>query len=88
MENLLTLLMTKREAADLLRVCPATILRMIRRGDLRGFTVAKTTRVTIESIESLLGASFVRTDGADHVGWDHSPGAFRLINQTVEASDR
>ena len=48
--------LTTGEAAELLRVCPATIRRMIRRRELDGGTRRSLGRVTLASIERLLGA--------------------------------
>ena len=48
-------LLTRNETARLLRVCPTTVLRMVQRGDLQGFTVGRITRVKTESVERLLG---------------------------------
>jgi len=48
--------LTTGEAAKLLRVCPATIRRMIRRGELDGVTPRSLGRVTFASIERLLVA--------------------------------
>ena len=48
-------LLKRREAAHLLRVSPDTVTRMVRAGHLRGFTVGKTCRVTVESVEELVG---------------------------------
>jgi len=48
-------LLTRNETAKLLRVDPKTVLRMLRRGDIQGFTVGRITRVKTESVERLLG---------------------------------
>ena len=50
-------LLTRNETAALLRVCPTTVLRMVQRGDLEGFTVGRITRVKRESVERLIGCS-------------------------------
>ena len=49
------ILLTKKEAADILKVCPTTIRRMMNRGDLEGFRVGKITRITRKSLEKLIG---------------------------------
>ena len=49
-------MLTGHEASTLLRVRPETIGAMIRRGALDGFVNGKTTRVTLASIERLVGA--------------------------------
>ena len=49
-------LLKRNEVAELLRVHPHTVRRLIRTGDLTGFIVGKTTRVTAESVEELIGA--------------------------------
>ena len=59
--------LTTAEAAELLRVCPATIRRMIRRGDLDGVTRRSLGRVTLASIERLLGAPLRLTDDAGEI---------------------
>jgi excisionase family DNA binding protein len=59
--------LTTGEAAELLRVCPATIRRMVRRGDLDGATRRSLGRVTIASIERSLSAALDR-DVADWLG--------------------
>ncbi len=48
-------LLTAAEAGRILRVSTDTILRMLERGDLKGFRSAKTTRVFADSVERLLG---------------------------------
>ena len=48
-------LLTTAEAGGILRVSTDTVLRMLERGDLRGFRSAKTTRVFADSVELLLG---------------------------------
>ena len=45
----------RNEVAEILRVCPETVRRWIHSGHLRGFIVGKSTRVTVESVEKLLG---------------------------------
>lgn len=55
-------LLTRNETAELLRVCPTTVLRMVQRGDLEGFTVGRVTRVKTESVERLLGYSVDQTE--------------------------
>ena len=49
------MLFTKQEAADILKVCPTTVRRMMKRGDLQGFRVGKITRITKKSLEQLIG---------------------------------
>ena len=49
------ILLTKKEAADILKVCPTTVRRMMKRGDLEGFRVGKITRITRKSLEHLIG---------------------------------
>ena len=48
-------LLTCREASELLRVSPDTIRAMLSRGELDGFQSRKTTRITVASIERLVG---------------------------------
>ena len=48
-------LLTRNETAKLLRVDPKTVLRMLERGDLDGFSIGKITRVKTESVERLIG---------------------------------
>ncbi len=64
------LLLTKQEAADLLRVCPTTIRRMMKRGDLEGFRVGKITRITKKSLEHLIGQPIEPSYGAGAPGSD------------------
>ena len=54
------MLLTKKEAADILKVCPATVRRMMKRGDLKGFRVGKITRITRQSLEHLIGQPIPR----------------------------
>lgn len=49
-------LLKRNEVAELLRIHPHTVRRLIRTGHLTGFVVGKTTRVTTESVEELIGA--------------------------------
>lgn len=49
-------LLKRNEVAELLRVHPHTVRRLIRTGHLTGFIAGKTTRVTVESVEQLVGA--------------------------------
>ncbi len=59
-------MLTATEAGGILRVSRDTIRRMIERGDLAGFQRGKITRVTVKSLERLIGervpASEVRND--------------------------
>ena len=48
-------LLTRNEAAKLLRIDPKTVLKMLERGDLQGFSVGRITRVKTASVEKLLG---------------------------------
>ena len=50
-------LLTRNETAELLRIDPKTVLRMLERGDLEGFSVGRITRVKTESVERLIGCS-------------------------------
>lgn len=49
------LLLTCREASEVLRVSPDTVRAMLNRGELEGFQSRKTTRITVASIERLVG---------------------------------
>ena len=55
-------LLTRNETAKLLRVDPKTVLRMLARGDLQGFSVGRITRVKTESVERLIGCPVDQTD--------------------------
>ena len=55
-------LLTRNETAKLLRVCPTTVLRMVQRGELDGFTVGRITRVKKESVERLIGCPVDQTE--------------------------
>lgn len=48
------LVYTVKEVADLLKLNPETIKRMIRRGDLKGKKIANSWRVPREEVERLL----------------------------------
>ena len=48
-------LLTCRETSEVLRVHPDTVRAMLSRGELEGFQSRKTTRITLASIERLVG---------------------------------
>ena len=48
-------MLTATEVSTILRVSRDTVRRMIERGDLAGFQRGKITRVTLESVEELVG---------------------------------
>ena len=50
-------LLKKSEAAKLLGVHPDTVGRLLRRGQLSGYSTGTFTRITVGSIEALLGES-------------------------------
>ena len=55
-------LLTRSETAKLLRVCPATVRRMVQRGELDGFSIGRITRVKTESVEKLIGRPVDRAE--------------------------
>ena len=50
-------LLTGTEAGELLRVSRETVRAMLVRGDLKGFSRGRVTRITLESVQALVGAS-------------------------------
>lgn len=56
----LTTVMTVREVAELLRVHPATVYRLVRRGVLPGFKFGGNWRVNKEALDVWLSASEAR----------------------------
>ena len=76
------MLFTKKEAADILKVCPATVRRMMKRGDLQGFRVGKITRIVRGSFRfsptwrSFLYARLIEVveDDLDVAGFGSRPG--------------
>ena len=57
-------LMTAKEAGRALRVSPDTVRAMLARGDLEGFVSGKVTRVTVRSVERLLGVPLPEAEPA------------------------
>lgn len=50
-------LLTGTEASKLLRISRETVRAMLERGDLKGFSRGRVTRITLESVEALVGPS-------------------------------
>lgn len=73
--------LTISEAAELLRVCPATIRRMIRRGQLDGVTRRSLGRVTLASIERLLGAPQDLADDSGEIGPSPMSGKAAVVTE-------
>ena len=79
--------LTTSEAAEVLRVCPATIRRMIRRGELDGVTRCSLGRVTLASIERLLGAPLHLADDPGAVVPDEAHHSRRLRRDSHRRRD-
>ena len=62
--------LTTAETAALLRVCPATVRRMVHRGELDGIIRRSLTRITVDSIERLLGAPLSLAGESDEITAD------------------
>ena len=50
-------LLTATETSEFLRVSRETVRAMLVRGDLKGFSRGRVTRITLESVQELVGAS-------------------------------
>ena len=56
-------LMTAREVADVLRVSPMTVYRMVRAGSLRAFRVGRQLRIPVEDVQGYIEAHTIPANG-------------------------